>query len=120
MTDDQIRAAVRDAIARHLGTLPGAVPSHVPPSPVSWATPADDGFGFDASVAQVSAPNAAVIASAPGGIAIAAGPGAVVQVHVSHATFAIPTASEGGQDGPCVTEPHASCNKCGFCQSFGH
>ena len=89
--------------------------------------------GFDATTAQhldapASTSSGAVtsshgvvsIAGAPGGIAVVAAPGSIVHLHVSHATFALPTALDGSSDGPCVTEPHAGCTSCGFCQSLGY
>jgi hypothetical protein len=61
-----------------------------------------------------------VTANAPGGVAIAIAPGAHVQLHVSHATFDLPPMSRGPADGPCDIEPSSTCNRCGFCQSYGH
>jgi hypothetical protein len=130
MTDDQLRGIIREAVARHLaaagpigmstGPLPAALaatqladaamlPALAPPrSSASLATHVASGDG------------AVSIASAPGGIAVAAAPGAVVHFHVSHATFTLPTALDGSADGPCITEPHAGCTSCGFCQSLGY
>lgn len=123
MTDDQIRALVRDAIARHMaGAEPSPVMALPPPARPAQAFPAWAPAGLAvpaSSQGQAQAP-VAVIASAPGGLAIAVGPGATVQLHVSHAAFALPPACDGGHDGPCAIEPDAACNQCGFCQSFGH
>lgn len=131
MTDDQIRALVREAIARHLGQAP--VGRHAM-APVPYlhgprAGAADIGPSAASLARAITslAPQgrpadspAVVVANAPGGVAIAAGPGASVQVHISHAVFAVPTARDGGHDGPCATEPGADCTHCGFCQSYGH
>lgn len=137
MTDDELRALVREAIARHMG---GAAPARLGPSPTpgplaragqasSFGDPLHgQGFAVEPSPAgpglvPAGTPPAApavVIANAPGGVAIAAGPGATVQVHISHAVFALPPARDGGHEGPCATEPDADCNSCGFCQSYGH
>lgn len=134
MTDDQIRALVREAIARHLGQAPAGRPA-MPPATL---LPPPGGAGFGVQAAGMSAASLAeaitgrgqageppaapvvVVANAPGGVAIAAGPGASVQVHISHAVFAVPPARDGGHDGPCATDPAADCTHCGFCQSYGH
>jgi hypothetical protein len=136
MTDDQLRALIRESVARHLAALsPARVPVAPPSSGLSPVTPASWPVlsAFDAASAQhfdtpastsssavTSAHGAVSIASAPGGIAVAAAPGSVVHLHVSHATFNLPTALDGSSDGPCVTEPHAGCTSCGFCQSLGY
>lgn len=39
MTDDELRALVRDAIARHLGTTESATPSATAPTPLWRAHP---------------------------------------------------------------------------------
>jgi hypothetical protein len=134
MTDDQLRLIVREAIARHMsgGAAPARPPAvpHGPgsvgtgtrampapswaPAPAAWFPPGHQ------QPADASPSPSVVIANAPGGMAIAAGPGATVQVHISHAAFALAPASDDGRDGPCANEPGASCNQCGFCQSFGH
>lgn len=130
MTDDELRALVREAIARQMmggalagrgGGLPQPAPAPSPDLAASWGTAPS--LPSPALSPQVPAPSAGatvVIANAPGGVAIAAGPGATVQVHISHATFSLLPACEGGHDGPCAVEPDAACNQCGFCQSFGH
>ena len=41
-----------------------------------------------------------------------------VRHHPSHATFRVPDGAETG--GPCVIEPHVSCDHCGYCKSMGH
>lgn len=132
MTDDELRMLVREAIARHMaGVAPGRLadlpprdrgpeprPSLDQPRPGS-PHPSLHGLAANPAATSLGAP-AVVIAHAPGGVAIAAGPGATVQVHISHAAFALPPACDGGHDGPCATEPDAACNSCGFCQSYGH
>ena len=136
MTDDQLRALIRESVARHLASVaPTRVPA-VPPSPGLFPMMPAGGYlgsAFDATTAQdldVPAPTSSSavtsahgvmsVASAPGGIAVVAAPGSIVHLHVSHATFALPTALDGSSDGPCVTEPHAGCTSCGFCQSLGY
>jgi hypothetical protein len=134
MTDDQLRAIIRDSVARHLasgGTArPGAWPalSAIPPaspasaSAVALGVPAAQALAPTLPLASsvASAQGAVSIASAPGGIAVVAAPGSVVHLHVSHATFTLPGALDGSLDGPCRTEPHAGCTSCGFCQSLGY
>lgn len=132
MTDDELRALVREAIGRHMAAggvaprpvlpqLAGAGPAPPLAAPGRGAFPGAQATGAAGWPGSPSpSPSSVVIASAPGGVALAVGPGATVQVHISHATFALPPASEGGADGPCTVDPHADCNHCGFCQSFGH
>ena len=131
MNDDQLRALIRESVARHLGAsgvaplAPAPPSSGATPSLLSSAAPVPSPDPFRTGVASLaggmlSAPGAVSISSAPGGIAIVAGPGASVAIHVSHATFALPTALDGSHDGPCQTEPHAGCTTCGFCQSLGY
>lgn len=121
MTDDQLRALVRDSVARHLAAMGAGTPAGLAPPPPAWAQPATAPSEPATMTSGVTAAQGAVtIASAPGGIAIAAAPGSVVHLHVSHATFSLPTALDGSSDGPCMTEPHSGCTGCGFCQSLGY
>lgn len=130
MTDDELRAIVREAIARHMagGAVTrrhaAACPAAMDPGAAlvpEWGTARIPQAAPPSSQARTPAAGAsAVIANAPGGVAIAAGPGASVQVHISHATFALLPARDGGRDGSCGHEPGGTCNQCGFCQSFGY
>ena len=114
MNDDQLRALIRESVARHLGAS-GITPVPPPPSvPHVVASPASSVSGPDLDRPGQD------LASAPGGLAVVAAPGASVAIHVSHVTFALPTAIDGSHDGPCQTEPHAGCTNCGFCQSLGY
>lgn len=115
MTDDQLRGMVREAIARHMGAVAprmAAPGTTAPPRQAAFSAPL-------VPAAAVPMPAVYVAANAPGGIAIAAGPGASVQVHISHATFALPPC-DGSHSGTCEIDPHGACDQCGFCQSFGH
>jgi hypothetical protein len=76
MTEQELRALVREAIARHLEGTGGA------------AGPAAPGFVPMASV---------------------------VQAHLSHAKFNLPSLGDS-----CIIEPAVTCNHCGFCKSYGH
>ncbi len=127
MNEDQLRALIRESVARHLAGT-GLAP--VPPSPAfpvlapgllpAPGVPPPAVAGGDIVGGATVAPGSVSIASAPAGIAILAAPGAAVNVHISHATFALPMATDGRSDGPCQTEPHAGCTSCGFCQSLGY
>ena len=76
MTDEELRALVRDAISRHLG------------------------------------PQAAVAAPAPE---------APVPLWRAHPSFGKLLVTRGDEEGgPCLIEPAVQCNRCGFCQSYGH
>jgi hypothetical protein len=37
---------------------------------------------------------------------------------ISHARF--PVTNGADEDGPCLIEPSVGCNRCGYCQSYGH
>ena len=76
MTEQELRALVREAIARHLEG-PGAPAGTAPSTFVPVAS--------------------------------------VVQAHLSHAKFALPSLGEA-----CLIEPAVACNHCGFCKSYGH
>lgn len=91
MTEDQLRALVRESIARHLGTAqaPAAVGQVLGPA---------QGF---APVAQGFTP------------AVPPWRG-----HPSHVRFVLVTGRDS--DGPCLVEPMVGCTHCGFCQSYGH
>jgi hypothetical protein len=45
-------------------------------------------------------------------------PAGVLHLHPSHGQFPVP--SGGDADGPCIIEPAAACNHCGYCKSYGH
>jgi hypothetical protein len=91
MTDQELRAMVRDAVARELAARelsPGARPS--------------------GSAAGVPGPAAATFASVPL---------ALVRQHPSHVMFALTAGAE--VDGQCLIEPAVACNHCGYCKSYG-
>ena len=92
MTEDQLRALVRESIARHLGA------SSAPGQPVS---PSPLAPGFPLAVAG-------------------SGPATTLpwRGHPSHVRFVLVTGRDG--DGPCLVEPTVGCTHCGFCQSYGH
>jgi hypothetical protein len=77
MNEQELRAIVREAIARHATAGAGNRP--MPATPASTI---------------------------------------VIRQHVSHALFAVPAGADSG--GPCVIEPAAACNHCGYCKSYGH
>jgi hypothetical protein len=91
MTEDDLRALVREVVARHLaGAAPGAggVP---PPHPALGPLP----------------PPALHRAASRDW-----------RQHPSHVRLSLVTGLE--QDGPCLVEPGVPCSHCGFCQSWGH
>lgn len=94
MDEQQIRRLVRQAIARHLGTMEAAPPVAAPqpavPAPGSPSRPAPP---------------------AASGVLVAA------DRHVSAARFVILRPPE---DTACIVEPSAPCNHCGYCQCLGH
>lgn len=104
MNEDQLRAIVREAIVRHLGSAPAggaqAVgqashgrPLSPVPVPAAFApVPAGQGFG-------------------PPAVATWRG-------HPSHVRFVLVTGRDS--DGPCLVEPGVGCSHCGYCQSYGH
>ena len=91
MDEQQVRALVRQAIARHLGPAP--VPARPAPAPAGGLRPAP---------APPSAPPAAEDGR-PGDI--------------SHARFHLVRAPGEVE---CIIEPAVVCNHCGYCQSHGH
>lgn len=94
MNDEQLRALVRDAVARQLGRLN-------PPQPVLVEAPAR--FVQQMPVPEVSRPTLHAKASP-------------WQDHPSHFLYVslVPT------DQACVIEPAVTCDHCGYCKSHGH
>ena len=92
MTEQELRALVREAIARHVGG--GA-------------------SGAGSAAGSRLQPEGA---SGPGGFRLEAegrGP-----AHISHGMFRVLDGSQA--DGPCIIEPAVMCNHCGYCKSYGH
>ena len=90
MTEQDVRALVRDLIAKHAAgpsTLPGAGPS--------------------TSLGTRGAPQVGTVASR-----------AQLRDHASHGLFVLPAGAD--TDGPCIIEPAVACNHCGYCKSYGH
>ena len=92
MTEQELRAIVRDAVERH---LQGRPPAGTPPVGLRDPVP---------PAAGVSGPRLSVV------------PGAVS--HASHAMFVF--AAEPDGDGRCIIEPVVACTHCGYCASYGH
>lgn len=90
MDEQQVRALVREALARHLGVGGDGSPSR--PSPRAEAVAPARPLSQDA--------------------------GSVWKSHLSHGRFVYLAPVE--PDSPCVVEPHVRCHHCGFCQSYGH
>jgi hypothetical protein len=95
MTDAELRAVVRQAIARHLGRAGGAaLPEPDPRAPLAG---------------DASAPRAHVHAHAHA-------PAHGAHGHHSHAIYL--TLVNQGES--CVIEPAVSCNHCGYCKTHGY
>jgi hypothetical protein len=92
MHEDEIRALVREAVARHLGaaTL----------GPAGTAAPALDHSG------RAGSPSPAIADAL------------ALRAHLSHGRFVFLAPTD--PDAPCIVEPQVRCHHCGFCQSYGH
>ena len=101
MTDAELRALVRDVIARQLG-------DRVPSPGAAAAAPQG------ARAAAAAPPGACAAAAAPPGACAAPVPVVPSRGHASHAQFAFPTPDA------CVIEPSVPCSHCGYCKSYGH
>jgi hypothetical protein len=90
VTEEQVRALVRAALARHLGTsvTDGSESRAYQPAMHARHDPHD--------------PHDARRAAA----------------HIAHGRFVFLAPTE--PDAPCVVEPQVKCHHCGFCQSYGH
>jgi len=95
MNDDQLRALVRDAVARHLGRA--ASPAPVFPGSDHLRTGLRGSAGASAE------------AEAPGTTH-------PWREHASHHLYL----SLVNVDGACVIEPAIACDHCGYCKSHGH
>jgi hypothetical protein len=91
MTDEELRALVRDAIARHLGTAPASAPQR---SSGSFGEASLPPWRSHASFGKYLLPTGEDLSRQSSGGAEA--------------------------DGPCLIEPAVKCNHCGFCLSHGH
>jgi hypothetical protein len=96
MTELELRALVRDAIARHAGGSASA-----------FANASADKSSHPRTVAPS---HLAPSHLAPSHLA--------PSHHSSHLLFMLPTGSDA--DGPCIIEPAVNCNHCGYCKSYGH
>jgi hypothetical protein len=107
MNDDELRAMIREAIARHLGS-PGEEESsaNAVALPPSSAQSSRTALAFTKSfVASTEAPFAG-----EGGKALAE--------RASHLQFPLQRGGDG--DGACLIEPSVRCNHCGYCLCYGH
>jgi hypothetical protein len=90
VNDDQLRALIRDAVARHVGGSPDSSLASREP-------------GLTGAVSRLE----------PQGLAVR--PQALV-AHPSHYQYlALVNVGEA-----CVIEPDVTCNHCGYCRSHGH
>jgi hypothetical protein len=93
MTDDELRALVKDAIARHLGSAGER--------------------GEDRSAGERGGRGEGRSAGERGERGDPAW-----RAHPSFGKFLVPPGDDEG--GACIIEPTVHCNHCGFCQSYGH
>lgn len=98
MTNEQLRALVRDAVARQLGTAAATAAGCAPPLTLDRSASCDhDRFG-------THEPHAAP----PGPPTWRQHPSHHIYLTVVNATDA------------CVIEPSVTCDHCGYCKSHGH
>ncbi len=99
MTDEQLRAMVRDAVARELSKTAGS----------AWPSAGISGPGGSGAVLSdwVASPGSPVTVMSL----------AAARQHISHAMFTVTAGAEA--DGACVIEPAVPCTHCGYCKSFG-
>lgn len=99
MTEDQVRALVREALARHLGTSPTDGSAIRPAPRLSHDGPR---HALGAEALAEAAPHDQRRPA----------------VHIAHGRFVFLAPAE--PDAPCIVEPQVKCHHCGFCQSYGH
>ena len=92
MTEAELRALVRDAIAHHLGGL----------------HPGGQGAGESGLIARSAH-------ASHGGVAALLPNAATGRGHASHLMFVLPAG-----DSACLIEPAVACTHCGYCKSYGH
>ena len=101
MTEQELRALVRQAIVRHAGAAPGSVGRVLLDPPAAVLNRPSTLSAF----AEATADRRSSLAS--GG-----------WLDPAHAMFVVPTGADA--DGPCIIEPAVMCNHCGYCRSMGH
>jgi hypothetical protein len=92
MTEQELRALVREAIARHVGGAASTGGFRLPPP-------------HEVSVDGRSLRDRRQAEGLP-------------PAHASHGMFRVLDGSQS--DGPCIIEPAVMCNHCGYCKSYGH
>ena len=99
MTDAELRALVRDAVARHLGP-----PAQGPATAGAPQQPAQAAAAAPGHVARAVASHAPLA------------PSLDCSSHPSHRLYV----SLVNVDTACVIEPSVACDHCGYCRSHGH
>ena len=92
ISDQELRALVREAIVQHGRTARAA------PDPAR--------------------PDVPGVSGTPGIPGVLGTLGIFDAMHASHAR--LPLAGGSADDGLCLIEPAVRCTHCGYCQSFGH
>jgi hypothetical protein len=107
MTDDHLRALVREAVARHVGRAVAGAHGDVPYAPAPSRPVAEPAVAVAVSVHVHAHPSHARYGALSSGDDTGQGPG--------------PSGIDPGRGaGPCLIEPAVPCNHCGYCQSHGH
>jgi hypothetical protein len=109
MHEDDLRALIRDAIARHLDGRDGSPSRAIGSGPASRSL--DSGL---ASRSLDSGPASRSLGSGPASRSLGEG----WKSHLSHGRFVFLAPTD--PDAPCIVEPQVRCHHCGFCQSYGH
>lgn len=99
MHEDELRALIRDSVARHLGQAFDADGRARRSGPTTRGGVDDSALVIDG---RAGCPN----------------PAPSWKTHLSHGRFVFLAPTE--PDAPCVVEPQVRCHHCGFCQSYGH
>jgi hypothetical protein len=100
MHEDELRAIIRDVVARHLGQMSDADGRARRAGPTSLDR--GDGRTGDGD-GRAGCPNPALTSWTS---------------HHSHGRFVFLAPTD--PDAPCVVEPQVRCHHCGFCQSYGN
>jgi hypothetical protein len=99
MTEQELRAIIRDAIARQAAAAP---------------TPGSGSVAESLHPSTYARGALSIVEGQASGLSQASG-ALVFRSHASHGLLPVPSG-----DGPCLIEPAVMCNHCGYCKSYGH